>query len=77
MKLTVNDCFYVSTTVIENCSTANFKVEMAEENVAGVKLPVFRRFGDIESKNDSSRFESKGAASSGFHASLILIAFFV
>jgi len=48
-----------STTVIENCSTANFKVEMAEENVAGVKLPVFRRFGDIESKSDSARLETR------------------
>merc|ERR1712137_1202380 len=43
-----------STTVIENCSTANFKVEIAEENVAGVKLPVFRRYGDISSKDDEA-----------------------
>lgn len=48
---------FYSTTVIENCSTANFKVEIAEENVAGVKLPVFRRYGDTSSKDDDSKME--------------------
>eukprot|EP00339_Tiarina_fusa_P011083 CAMPEP_0117034862 /NCGR_PEP_ID=MMETSP0472-20121206/24792_1 /TAXON_ID=693140 ORGANISM="Tiarina fusus, Strain LIS" /NCGR_SAMPLE_ID=MMETSP0472 /ASSEMBLY_ACC=CAM_ASM_000603 /LENGTH=241 /DNA_ID=CAMNT_0004744155 /DNA_START=74 /DNA_END=799 /DNA_ORIENTATION=+ len=43
-----------STTVVENCSTANFKVQIAEENVAGVKLPIFRRYGELSNKDDEA-----------------------
>mmetsp|Transcript_40382 Transcript_40382/g.86162 ORF Transcript_40382/g.86162 Transcript_40382/m.86162 type:complete len:240 (-) Transcript_40382:95-814(-) len=53
-----------STTVVENCSTANFKVEIAEENVAGVKLPIFRRYGG-EDIGDGSTKELTGLAKGG------------
>jgi len=36
----------IGPTVVENCSTATFKLRMATDNVAGVKLPIFKRLGD-------------------------------
>jgi vacuolar-type H+-ATPase subunit D/Vma8 len=39
-----------SPTVIENVGNASYKVEMAEENVVGVRLPTFRRFGEDQRK---------------------------
>jgi len=36
----------ISTTVLENVGTASFKLKLGNDNVAGVQLPNFNKFGD-------------------------------
>jgi vacuolar-type H+-ATPase subunit D/Vma8 len=33
--------------VLENVKAATFKVRLEAENVAGVQLPIFKKFGDL------------------------------
>eukprot|EP00168_Porphyra_purpurea_P004763 TRINITY_DN15773_c0_g1_i1.p3 TRINITY_DN15773_c0_g1~~TRINITY_DN15773_c0_g1_i1.p3 ORF type:complete len:151 (+),score=46.95 TRINITY_DN15773_c0_g1_i1:3-455(+) len=40
------DAGEIAPTVIESCSTATYRLRMDTDNVAGVKLPIFKRFND-------------------------------
>lgn len=46
--------------VLENVKQATFKVRLETENVAGVQLPIFRKFGDLSQPSQDLTGLSKG-----------------
>lgn len=48
-------------TVIESCSSATFKVQLDADNVAGVKLPIFKKYNhDNETPTDNTGLSKGG-----------------
>ncbi len=46
-RVIVNEHSSCRPAVVENVSSASFKVKLDEDNVAGVHLPIFKQFSDV------------------------------